>query len=387
MLQKHKEWLTMSALAVAIGCLSAPALAEITLLDQNPQPYDPLSRLKFQVGGSIRPQFFDEMGNSDKGSYKRNGYDGGTRFRFSADYYLFDDVSVIGYYELGVNIPRVFNWEPHYAKNAHETDRRMLYGGLKSKTYGTLTYGKQNSIYYTVIGAKTDVWDNDMHAQAPGNGFNGNYDGSYRGRNLIQYKNTFGDADVYLGGILADSEYGAGKDLRYKRKGGGAIGVDYHLTKDLTWGTVYSYTQAEIKNTSNAPSGAGSHSYNQQLLGTGLSWKPDNWTLAATVGWYKDFLMTTRKARNDYFAGNAYGVEYYAGYTFPVEKFFVKNITPYYAGDRLKYNTDRDYQANHQYIGITTKFAYGFQIDLEHTFSNTTDHQSDANLVRLRYDF
>jgi hypothetical protein len=40
-------------------------------------------------------------GDGDKGSYKRNGFDGGTRFRFAADYYLFDDISWISYYELG----------------------------------------------------------------------------------------------------------------------------------------------------------------------------------------------------------------------------------------------------------------------------------------------
>ncbi|MBS1205450.1 MAG: ompC [Proteobacteria bacterium] len=44
------------------------------------------------------------MGSVDKTSYKRNGYDGGTRFRFASDYYLFDDISWVSYYELGVNI-------------------------------------------------------------------------------------------------------------------------------------------------------------------------------------------------------------------------------------------------------------------------------------------
>ncbi len=75
--------------------------AEITLLKQDPQAGDPLSRLNFTVGGSIRPQFNMMSGDGDKGSYKRNGFDGGTRFRFAADYYLFDDISWISYYELG----------------------------------------------------------------------------------------------------------------------------------------------------------------------------------------------------------------------------------------------------------------------------------------------
>lgn len=65
------------------------------------------------MGGSIRPQFEHQTGVNDK-SYKRNGFDGGTRFRFAADYYLFDDISWARYYEVGVNIPAVFDWDNHY---------------------------------------------------------------------------------------------------------------------------------------------------------------------------------------------------------------------------------------------------------------------------------
>ncbi len=132
---------------------------------QDPQAGDPLSRLNFTVGGSIRAQFDNTMGDKDKTSYKRNGYDGGTRFRFAADYYLFDDISWISYYELGVNVPAVFDWDSHYAEGSNYTSRRMLYTGLKSKTRGTMTFGQQNSVYYDVVGAKTDVWDYDMKAR------------------------------------------------------------------------------------------------------------------------------------------------------------------------------------------------------------------------------
>ncbi|MEA7581080.1 mechanosensitive ion channel, partial [Salmonella enterica subsp. enterica serovar Anatum] len=40
--------------------------------------------------------------------------------------------------------------------------------GFKSATWGTLTFGQQNSIYYDVVGVKTDIWDYDMIGQAPG---------------------------------------------------------------------------------------------------------------------------------------------------------------------------------------------------------------------------
>lgn len=77
----------IKALAITIGAALAltsfASQAEITLLKQDPQAGDPLSRLNFTVGGSIRPQFNMMSGDGDKGSYKRNGFDGGTRFRFA----------------------------------------------------------------------------------------------------------------------------------------------------------------------------------------------------------------------------------------------------------------------------------------------------------------
>ncbi|CAI2401082.1 MULTISPECIES: porin [Serratia] len=371
------------ALGLVVGSASFGAQAEITLLKQDPQAGDPLSRLNFTVGGSIRPQFNNMTGDGDKGSYKRNGFDGGTRFRFAADYYLFDDISWISYYELGVNIPALFNWDNHYADGANDTSRRMLYTGLKSKTWGQLTFGQQNSIYYDVVGAKTDIWDYDMLAQAPGNGINGDYDGSYRSRKMLKYKNSFGDADVYASYLFSDGEYLPGNGLRYKRQGGGSLGVDYHLTPDLTWGTAWNYTRAEMRN----PSTSGSKNYDQNIVGTAISWKPDNWTLTFGGGWYNNFLTTKKANVNDYFAGDAWGIEYLAGYTVPVGQYAVKSVMPYFMGDRLEYVTGRNYQRIDNGLGVTVQFDYGFRVDVEHVLTSSTDNLGDMTLVRLRYDF
>ncbi|MFS7159631.1 porin [Serratia proteamaculans] len=371
------------ALGLVVGSASFAAQAEITLLKQDPQAGDPLSRLNFTVGGSIRPQFNNMTGDGDKGSYKRNGFDGGTRFRFAADYYLFDDISWISYYELGVNIPALFNWDNHYADGANNTSRRMLYTGLKSKTWGQLTFGQQNSVYYDVVGAKTDIWDYDMLAQAPGNGINGDYDGSYRSRKMLKYKNTFGDADVYASYLFSDNEYLPGNGLRYKREGGGSLGVDYHLTPDLTWGTAWNYTRAEMRD----PSSNSTKDYDQNILGTALSWKPDNWTLTFGGGWYNNFLTTKKANVNDYFAGDAWGIEYLAGYTVPVGQYAVKSVMPYFMGDRLQYVSGRDYQRIDNGLGVTVQFDYGFRVDVEHVLTSSTDNLGDMTLVRLRYDF
>ncbi|MEN3754673.1 porin [Mangrovibacter yixingensis] len=370
--------------AVVLAAIAVPAHAEITLLKQDPTAGDPLSRLNFTVGGSIRPQFNNMTGDGDKGSYKRNGFDGGTRFRFAADYYLFDDVSWISYYELGVNIPAVFNWDDHYAKGANNTNRRMLYTGLKSDTWGTLTYGKQNSVYYDVVGAKTDLWDYDMIAQAPGNGINGDYDGSYRSRGMLKYKKAVGDVDLYGAWLFNDDEYLPGDGLRYKRKGGGSLGVDYHITKDLTWGTAWNMTRAEMRD----PSNGDSKTQNQNILGTALSWKPDNWTFSFGGGWYQNFLVSKKSTVNDYFAGDAWGIEYFAGYKFPIGQYGLQSVQPYFMGDRLEYVNDRNYQRIDNGLGVSFQLDYGFRVDYEHVFTSSTDKTlGDMNLVRLRYDF
>jgi len=387
---KLKKNVLAVAIGTAVAVTSLASQAEITLIKQDPQAGDPLSRLNFTVGGSIRPQFNNMTGDGDKGSYKRNGFDGGTRFRFAADYYLFDDISWISYYELGVNIPALFSWDNHYQKGANHTDRRMLYTGLKSDTWGTLTFGKQNSIYYDVVGVKTDIWDYDMLAQAPGNGINGDYDGSYRSRNMLKYKKAIGDVDLYVSYLFNDSDYNvrSGKDYNgfsYDRKGGGSIGADYHITHDLTWGTAWNYTRAKIKNSGLDES----NTVNQNIIGTALSWKPDQWTFTAGGGWYQNYLVTknSHKTADNYFAGDAWGIEYLAGYTIPVGQYAVKSIMPYFMGDRLEYINGSNYKRIDNGLGITLQLDYGFRVDYEHVFTSSTDNLGDMNLVRLRYDF
>ncbi|QUG74252.1 autotransporter domain-containing protein [Erwinia sp. E602] len=383
MLTKMRILTQAIGLGLVVGSASFAANAEITVLKQDPQAGNPLSRLNFTVGGSIRPQFNNITGPDGSNAYKRNGFDGGTRFRFAADYYLFDDISWISYYELGVNIPAVFDWDSHHAKGAHDTTRRMLYTGLKSDTWGTLTFGQQNSVYYDVVGAKTDIWDYDMVGQAPGNGINGDYDGSYRSRKMLKYKSSYGNTDFYASYLFADSEYLPGNGLRYKRQGGGSLGVDTHITKDLTWGTAWNYTRAEMRN----PGNGDSESWDQNIFGTALTWKPDNWTFSFGGGYYNNFLTTKKANVHDYFAGDAWGIEYLAGYTVPVDQYGLKSVMPYVMGDRLQYVSGRDYQRIDNGLGVTFKLDYGFRVDYEHVFTSSTDKLGDMNLVRLRYDF
>lgn len=374
------------ALALAsalLTCATVTAHAEITLIKQDPQPNDPLSRLNVTVGGSIRPQFNNQTGDKDKGNYQRNGFDGGTRFRFAADYYLFDDISWVNFYELGVNIPKVLSWDDHYAEGANNTTRRKLYTGFKSNTWGQLTFGQQNSIYYDVVGAKTDIWDYDMRAQAPGNGVNGDYDGSYRSRKMLKYMKSLGPVDTYAAYLFPDNAVRTSNGLHYKRQGGGSLGVDYHITPQLSWGTAWNLTRAQIQNRA-----AGEDAdYNQSILGTALSWQPSNWTFSAGGGWYNHFLTTSNTDVHHYLAGDAWGLEYLAGYKFPINQYQVQSIKPYLMGDRLEYVTGKNYQRIDNGVGVSFQFAHGFRADYEHIFTSATDRPGDMNMVRLWYDF
>ncbi|MTD27786.1 porin [Erwinia sorbitola] len=370
-------------LGMLFGSASFATRAEITLLKQDLQADNPLGRLNVTVGGSIRPQSNNMTGDGDKGSYKRTLFDGGTRFRFAADYYLFDGITWVNFYELGVNIPKVLGWNHHHAEGARNTTRRMLYTGLKNDTWGQLTYGQQNSVYYDIVGVKTDIWDYDMIAQAPGNGVSGDYDGSYRGRKMLKYTNTIGKADVYASYLFADNEYLPGDGLRYKRKSGGSLGVDYHFTKDLTWGVAWSHTRAEMRN----PRNHDYKPYDHHIIGSAFSWTPNRWTFAVGGGWYHNFLTTKKADVHHYFSGNAWGIEYLAGYTVPVGRFGLKSVMPYLMGDRLEYMSGRDYLRIDNGLGITFKLYYGFRVDYEHVFTSSTDKLGDMNLVRLRYDF
>jgi hypothetical protein len=42
------------------------------------------------------------------------------------------------------------------------------------------------------------------------------------------------------------------------------------------------------------PSSSDSKSYDQNIVGTALSWTPDNWTFSFGGGWYQNFLTTKK---------------------------------------------------------------------------------------------
>lgn len=360
---------------------SAPAAAEITVLDGQPSG-DWLQRLDLQVGGSIRAQYVDRMGSIDDGSYKHKGYDGGSRFRFTGKYLLTDHTRLKAYYEPGVDIPHVLNMSDHYPGDKRRISTRQRYVGIANDSWGTLTVGKQNSVYYDTVGVKTDVWDHDMQGQGPGNGINGDVDGSYRGRRLVNYTNSFGKLDLYASWILpSDTLDIPNGGPNYNRNHGGALAVNYHFTRDFEISAAYSYTDADLDNRQ------GHDSTHQELAGSAFLWTPGHWYIAAGGGYYHNFVPAGEARLSDYLAEHAFGAEIFVSRTFPTQAGMLTSLKPYVAADRLQRTSGPHYQSSHEYAGLTLNLVNDFRVDLERTFTQSSDDLPGENWVRVRYDF
>ncbi|RJS94847.1 porin [Salinisphaera sp. Q1T1-3] len=365
--------------------MPASALAEITV-KKGDAVGDWLNRIDIQVGGSIRWQYVNRMGAIDDGSYRHKIYDGGTRFRFTGTYRIDPNTYFKAYYEPGVDTFHLLGAANHYDGSDRRLTTRQRYIALHSDKWGELSIGKQNSIYYDTVGVKTDVWDDDMQAQGPSNGVNADYDGSYRGRRLVNYFNRLGNLDFYLSAILpSDTLDVPGGGPEYSRDFGGAIALNYHINDALELSAAYTYTRANLKQ----PRAGRDERVEkgQQLAGLGLLWTPGRWYGAIGGGYYRNFVPAGRPALSDYLARDAYGIEAYLSREFATPLGILKSTKPYIAADRLQRTSGNRYQSTHEYIGTSLMLAAGWRIDIERTFTQTSDDLPDENWVRLRYDF
>jgi len=365
---------------VAIFVLSTKVQATIIIVERKPQSDTLLAPLSLKMSGSIRPEW---TFNNDDSADHSNGHDGGSRFRFTAEYRLNQHTSIFGYYELGVDMAHLFGMNGRYNKEKNIKSQRQLYIGLYDDRYGTFTYGHQHGAYYPTVAGKSNVWDNDVHAAGNGAGINGNYDGGGRPREVIKYNNNFGPVTLYIDYLLPLHEHPFAGGFTYRRAHGSGVGLDYKITPDLTWGVSYNRNDALIKDAAN-----NEKKYHQQFSGTGVSWAPSNWYLAGTASYYVNFSPSKRRRTlSKYFAGSGYGLESFVGYTFAIDKPYLKSIQPYVAADSLQLKGHANYRANHLYVGVGTTIGYGLRLYVERTFSSTTDNAPDSTWVTLFYDF
>lgn len=188
---------------------------------------------------------------------------------------------------------------------------------------------------------------------------------------------------VVISCLLPEDDLHTADNLIYRRKGGGGLGFDYKVTKDFTFSAAYSYTDAKIKDNLYSEK-----DYHQQLSGTALTWQPNNWYIVGTASYYKDYVPSTRqRTLSHFFAGDGYGLEGFVGYTFNIDKPFLKSVQPYVAADSLRLKGDEAYHANHVYLGAGTTIGYGLSVYVERTLANSSDNEPDSTWITVFYDF
>lgn len=371
--------------ALIITCLWQSAHADIKVLKGRVNgPW--WQRLDFDFGGSIRAKYQNKMGSVDAGSYKHKIFDDSTRFYFTGAYLLTENARLIAYYEPGVDMAHLLHMSGHYDSEDFLIKTRRRYVGFSDATWGRLTFGKQDMPYYLTVGTKTSKWDHDKLAQGPGVGVDSDYDTTHKSRKNFVYRNDFGPLDLYLSASLPAHGLHLDYGERYYRKGGGAIGLNYHVNDKIEIAAAYAYTRAHLEHLQKK------QHLDQQLAGAAISFKDKPWEAALGGGYYWDFVPSIGQtvALQDYFGKRAYGVEAYLAYTFDLEHLnlpLLRKINPYIAADRLATTRGQKYHRNDQFVGIRFYLANNLRLEMERTFTQSKDHLADENRVRLRYDF
>ena len=358
--------------------------AEFDLISKN--QFDPpsLAPLSLEFGGQLRPQWVHNVGPEP--SYYKNGHDGASRVRLTAKYALSPETELKGYYEHGLNVPKLLGMNGHFDPAAKSNQRRQAYISIANKRYGTLSYGQQFGLYYSVIGSKSDVWDNDALVSATTTGVNGHYDGANRAKNSLMYTKEIDKFKIYANYLFSEKAIPTGGKYEYKRRNGGGLGLDYAATADLTYSLAASTTKADVT-LQQDPNHI--HDYQQNVVGSAITFKPNDWYLVTTASYYHDFVPAMKyKSADHFFAGDGYGLEAFAGYTFKLDLPYLKSIQPYVAVDTLQLKSEQNFRSNHQYIGFNTEINKKLKIMTEHTFASNSNHdEQDSTWVTMFLSF
>ncbi|WP_353173863.1 porin [Acinetobacter rudis] len=361
--------------------------AEIDVIKKGQLDSELLSPFSFQFGGQLRPEWTFKSGNQQK--YERNMHDGASRLRFTMNYDFSPATKLTGYYELGINVPKILGWEDHYVPGAPSHQTRQAYIGIDNQNWGHLSYGKQYGMQYSVIGSKSDVWDNDGAASASSVGINGEYDGaSTRARNNLMYIKNFNRFKLYANLLFPESAIQNPADdsidpIYYKRKNGAGLGFDYQLNPSTTLSAAYSTTKAKLSDLKQE------RNIEQNVLGTAVTFTPNQWYLVGTASYYHNFVPTTHERQwQNYFIGDGYGLEAFAGYNFKFDRAYFTELQPYIAVDRLSLVADQNDYINHKFIGLLSQISKDIKVYTEYTFVNAKDKRlKDMAYITVYYSF
>ncbi|TCM67508.1 porin-like protein [Acinetobacter calcoaceticus] len=378
---------TKSLFIALCGLLSTAVYAEISLIDQQGL-ISADDHLKLTSKGSLRLQAlnFDRYNDSNQGmKYRRDGYSATSRLFFNADYQFTDDLHLIAKYATFINPPKMLDWEGHYRQGESSADTQELFAGIQSQQYGSLKFGKMYSIYYDVVGSKTDLWDYNTLGQPQTWSPVSHFDGTQASSKTLRYEKKSEHIDFYAAYLFKDQTNT--QDMQYQRKSGQELAVDIHLSPNLSVATAWKHNRASLNDQDHQ------HDFKQQSIASSLFYFNGHWMLGLGAGWYKNLLPNSKLSDQPqqklahYLNTEAYGLEYYLGYHFKIEDHGINFVQPYIMGDTLKVTQGDDLYRRDYGLGVAVRFNHGIGFDYERLYTQDSFNTPDMHLFRLRYEW
>ena len=292
--------------------------------------------------------------------------DSGSRTAIKYTHHFNEDFAVLGATEWGYN--PFFRHGSETRNNKLNYYKRLQFAGVSYKGIGTLTYGKQASVY----GMVTDATDQYWIFGAGANGKGGDYNhlvGADRPDDSLKYLNTFGDVTV---GVMYGANDHDDMSKGVTRRHFDQAAVNWQIAPDVTVGTAYNHAAMKHE---------GAKDFDVEQYVVGATWTPGNWTFGAIVGQYNNELNAIKQAR---------GYETFTQYAFKDLVSF-GNVSVYGGLNRLE---DRNGPARTStyIVGTALKTHKGFGssdnfiVAVEHVFNdskNTSGHDFDAEGTNL----
>lgn len=359
------------AIKLAIGAVAlvsaAQANAAFTAFKSSGPQSDELI-----VKGRVAYQYDWNQGGKNHDDHE----DGGTRTAIKYIHHFNEDFSILGSTEWGYD--PFFRTSTNKRSNKLSYYKRHQYAGASYKGLGTLTYGKQSSVYSMITDATDQYWI--FGAAANGKLGNKHLVGADRPDDSLKYTNAFGDVTVGLMYGGNRHEYDSSSQ-RLTRRHFHQAAVNWRVAPNITVGTAYNHASMDH---------AGGKDFNTEQWIAGATWTPGNWMIGVLAGQYHNELDTYKQSR---------GYETFTQYTFK-DLVALGDISLYGGLNRLE---DRNGPArtSSYIIGSALKTHKGFSstdnfvIAVEHVFNDNKNTNGrdideahlDQTSLLVRYNY
>lgn len=300
--------------------------------------------------------------------------DAGSRTAIQYTHHFNDDFAVLGKTEWGYN--PFFRHGPDTRSNKIDYFKRLHFAGVSYKGIGTLTYGKQGSVYSIVTDATDQYWV--FGAAADGKLGEKHLVGADRPDQSLKYQNTFGNVTV---GAMYGANDHDDESKGLTRRHFDQAAVNWQVAPNVTVGTAYNHASMKHE---------GGKDFDVEQYVASATWTPGNWTIGVLAGQYHNELDTFKQSR---------GYETFTQYTFK-DLVAVGDVSLYGGLNRLE---DRNGPArtSSYIIGSALKTHKGFGandnfiVAVEHVFNdnkNTSGRDNegenlDQTSLLLRYNY